>query len=520
MKTTTVIYIIVVLTIIIILFYYLWYISVETDKKKDIPHSLLYKHEQTITDLMKDISNKYGIYPALKKKTKGVWKTISYLEYYQISDNFAEKLLYYIGPRPRIAILSFNRPEWFYAHMGTMISGGISVGIYPTISASNCESIIKHSHIDLLVVENIQQLAKFTKIKVPSVKCILILDPNDIFDKDNALGCSEDVSESVYTSIKKLNPMLKIISYETFINHQLESDITYKRGEMCKSHPEDIALVLYTANTSGEPKGVVITHSNIICSVKSILNAIRSRSNITMSIQESYISYLPLNRAVVQIMDIYIPLASVGIVYFAEKDAIDGTIKDTIKEVRPTIFIGFPKTWEKIYETIKEKQQDPRQILNKIFGNKMIVKDIGLNKAKFCITLSAPMVQKTRDFFNDLGIELCDFYAMSETTGPISMGVPGCSHGMGVPLIDIKFDKNTREILVKGNLLFKAYYNNKPATNKAFNSKGWFKTGDIGYIDRDGSLHMTIIDAVSPAIIDAVSPAIIDAVSPAIIDNE
>jgi long-subunit acyl-CoA synthetase (AMP-forming) len=488
METSTIIYIIIAMAIVIIIFYYFWYIKSDNDNKKDIPYKLLYGREKTIVDLMKDISEKYGKYPAHKKKIKGKWKTISYSEYYQISNIFAEKLLYFVGPHPRVAILSFNRPEWVSAHMGTMISGGVSVGIYPTASASNCTYITNHSHVDLLVIEDAKQLAKFIDVKMPTVKYILILDPESIFDNELI---EKETQDNVIETIKKLNPNINIIKYDTFMNQPLESGSTRTVIDMRKPYLEDIATIIYTSGTTGDPKGVVLTHKNIISSIKAVLNAIQSRSNINISVQESYISYLPLNHVAAQMMDIYVPLASVGIVHFAEKDAMKGSLNDTIKEVQPTIFIGVPRIWEKIQSKIKEMEENPQRLINRLFVNKMIIKKIGLDKAKICITAAAPILQETRDFFNDLGIELCDVYGMSETSGPISMGVPGCSHSVGVPVMDVKIDKKTGEISVKGDSVFKEYYKNKLATSDAFTSKGWFKTGDIGHIDRDGSMHVT-----------------------------
>jgi long-chain-fatty-acid--CoA ligase ACSBG len=507
METSTIIYIILALAIVIILFYYFWYIRSEDHCKKDIPYKLLYEQEKTIVDLMKDISKKYGRYPALKKKTKGIWKTISYSEYYDISNNIAEKLLYAVGPHPRVAILSFNRPEWFCTHMGTMISGGVSIGIYPTASPSNCTFITNHSHIDILVIEDAKQLAKFTDVKMPTVKYILVLDPISEVDLDEG---SE--SENILESIKKLNPNINIVEYETFMNQPLGSGATNTVIEIRKPFPEDIATIIYTSGTTGDPKGAVITHKNIISSIKAGLNAIQSRSNINISVQESYISYLPLNHVAAQMMDIYVPLASVGVVHFAEKDAMKGSLKDTIKEVQPTIFIGVPRIWEKIYEKIKENQEDPQRLINKLFVNKLIIREIGLDKTKYCITAATPMSQEIRDFFKNLGLEICDVYGMTETTGPISMGVPGCSQGVGVPVMDVKIEKETGEITVKGDSVFKEYYKNNSATKESFTSKGWFKTGDTGYVDRDGSLYVTgrIKDLIITAGGENISPVPIE----------
>lgn len=478
METSTIIYIIITLVVIIFLFYYFWYIRCDNEnERKDIPYKLLYEQEKTIIDLLKDISNKYGRYPALKikrcAKNSDQWKTWSYSEYYQISNSFAEKLLYYVGPHARVAILSFNRPEWFFVHMGTMMSGGVSVGIYPTSSSDNCSHIINHSCTDLLVVEDSKQLFKLAEIKMPSVKVILIFDTtDDIYNMEN---------------IQKLNPNLQIISYDTFMQQTINATTI----EIRKPCPEDIATIIYTSGTTGEPKGVVVTHKNIIGSIKEGLNSIQSNSNINIHVQELYISYLPLNHIAAQMMDIYVPLASVGIVHFADKDALKaGSLQTTIKDVRPTIFIGVPRIWEKIYEKIKEKQENPQRLINKIFVNKMIIKEIGLDHAKYCITAAAPISENVRDFFTDLGIELCNVYGMSETTGPISMGVPGCSKGAGIPIMDVKTDKDTNEIMVRGDAVFKEYYKNKKATEESFVKK-WFKTGDTGYIDRDGVLYVT-----------------------------
>ena len=481
MDINHIIYIIIVLVIIVIFLFYFWYIKTDKEEKEDIPYNLLYERDSTVVDLLRNISEKYGKYPALLSKKKDKWETINYAKYYKLSKTFAEKLLYFIGPHPRIAILSFNRPEWFYSHMGTMISGGVSVGIYPTASASNCGYITNHSHIDILIIEDLKQLTKFSDIKIPTVKYILILEKEGI-DINNS-----DIIESV----KNNNPDIIIDSFDSFINQSIGSETINTTIDIGKPYPEDIATIIYTSGTTGDPKGVVITHKNILSSIRAGLNAIQSRSNINICIQESYISYLPLNHVAAQMMDIYVPLASVGKVYFADKDAMKGSLKDTIKEIKPTIFIGVPRVWEKIYDKIKEKQADPQGLLNKMFINKMILQEIGLDKAKYCISAAAPINKEIKVFFNNLGLELCDVYGMSETTGPISMGVPGCSHGAGVPVMNVKIDKDSGEILVKGDLVFKEYYKNKKATQEAFTDKGWFKTGDIGYIDRDGSLYVT-----------------------------
>ncbi|VBB17842.1 AMP-binding enzyme [Yasminevirus sp. GU-2018] len=520
MKTSTILYILILVALIVVVCYYLYYVRTDNcDEMQEIPHTLLYEQEKTIVDLFKDISKKYGRYPALKVKKNKRWDTISYSQYFNNSSSFAERLLYYVGPHPRVAILSFNRPEWFYSHMGAMMSGGVSIGVYPTASSDNCSFIVNHSHVDLLVVEDTKQLAKLSKVRMPTVKFILMLDDLDALDKYNNLkGIKEnhkndeinDEQEKIdiFMSVKQYNKDLEIIGYQSFVDQSIGSGTTNTIIEFGQAFQDDNATIIYTSGTTGDPKGVVITHKNIIESIKSALNAVVSRSNVNIYVQETYISYLPLNHVAAQMMDIYVPLASVGIVYFAEKDALKGSLKDTMKDVRPTVFIGVPRVWEKVYEKIKEKKEDPQKIINKLFVNKIIVQEMGLDRAKLCITAAAPISAEVKSFFKDLGIELCDVYGMSETTGPISMGVPGCSKGSGVPVMDVKIDKENGEILVKGGGVFKEYYKNPKATKEAFNSRGWFKTGDTGFVDRDGTLYVTgrIKDLIVTAGGENVSP--------------
>ncbi len=465
----------------------MWYIKSEENDKKDIPYDLLHEKDITINDLFKNITKRYGQMPALKSNNNGKSKTMTYSEYYNLSNKFSKKLLYTIGPHPRVGILSNNNMEWFCAHMGTLCAGGISIGLYPSSSSDNCSYITNNSCIDLLIVDGIEQLGKFYSVKIPTVKIILLIDSieNNVQD--------EEILKELMENISNNNSQINILSFQKFIDLKLGNNTTNTIIEIGKTYPEDTATIIYTSGTTGDPKGVVITHKNIISSIKSALNVIQSTSNVNVYIQEKYISYLPLNHVAAQMMDIYIPLVSVGIVHFADKNVLQNqnTLASILKDIRPTIFIGVPRVWEKIMEKIKEKQQDPKRFLNQLFVNKMIIKEMGLDKTKYFITASAPISNQTIIFFKNLGIELCNIYGMSETSGPISMSVPGCSKGSGLPVMDLKIEKTTGEILVKGDQVFKEYYKNKKATDEAFNDKGWFRTGDTGYIDRDGSLYVS-----------------------------
>jgi len=484
MEIPTIIFILIILIIIVLLIYYLYLVHKDSDLNREIPYDLLYEQDITITELLKYMSERYGDKTALKYKTKNdTWKEVNYRKYYSNCQDLAKQLLYRLGPYPRAVILSHNRPEWFYVHLGTMMASGISIGLYPSSSADNCEKIINHACGDVLFVEDNEQLSKFYNMKLPTVKLIVM------FDSDTNGTEYLDIVDNIHS----VNKSIIIVNYKNFINDELSNYRTETFITMGTIDPIKTATIIYTSGTTGDPKGVMLSHYNIIASIRNCINAIITRSSITLTIQERYISYLPLNHIAAQLMDIYIPIASLGTVYFAPKGAIKGKLKDTIKDVKPTIFVGVPSVWDKIMEAIKERQQDPERILNKLFVNKMIIKEIGFDKCKYCISSASSIRTETKDFLNNLGLELCDVYGMTETTGPISLSVPGQSKGVGVPLIDVKIDPSTSEILVRGDSVFSSYYKNDNETIIAFTDKKkkWLKTGDLGYVDRDGTLYIT-----------------------------
>ena len=505
----TIIYILIVVIIIIILIYYAWYIRNNEDINRDFPFKILYRNH-TIVDMFDDITRKYGNHTAMKKKHKNKWINISYSEYHTATMDFSQNLLYFIGPHPRVAILSSNRPEWFYAHMGSIIACGVSVGITPNASSETCAYIINNSCSDVIVIENYNQLAKFYNVKMPTVKFILLLEDqmNIVKQSDHLRNTFKKLKENILPfnsnnnnednsleyetnfelieNIKLTNKQINMIMYDEFVNKSINNINTTTTIDLSKPCTDDIVSIIYSSE-SDHPNGVVITHKNIISSLRLIMNSIQCRSNITLYIQERMVSYLPLNQMMTHIMDMYIPLASVGIVHFITNiDHID----QIIKEIRPTLFVSTHQIWESIIDKIKMNQSDPNRLLNKLFVNKMIIKDMGLDKCKYCITTSQYPPDK-KDFFKNLGLEMCEMYNMNESTGPISVSVPGSSKGMGIPIVNVKINRDNNEIMVKGDTIFKEYYKNIPATQSSFNKKGWFKTGDTGYVDRDGTLYVT-----------------------------
>lgn len=425
-------------------------------------------HPRKIALQIKDGKIKEG----QKGNKKIKWKSVDYITYYKNVVGFSQSLNYWLGNNVNVAIIGFNSPGWFYSHLGCMMNGGTSIGMYPTSTKSMCKYILDNSKAQVLVVEDDTQLEKFVGMKMTHIQLIIYYSP--ISDK----------------MINKFSmPVLSMGNFMSEKNTSLS----------LKPKFTDVATLIYTSGTTSEPKGVVLTHKNIITSVRRTLSMLQTKSSIKNFSQEDFISYLPLNHITAQFLDIYIPILTLGRVWFADKNALKTTLIETLQEVKPTCFAGVPRVWEKIHEQILNKIESENVITNTIgkitftLAPTQILKKIGLDKCKYAVSAGAPLLHNTYNFFNSLGLEIHNIYGLSETSGPVSISVPGFtkSGSVGYPIMAIKIS-NDNEIYVTGDNLFSEYNNNKKATKDSFtNDKTWFKTGDLGMLDSDGFLYIT-----------------------------
>ena len=432
-------------------------------------------NKNTIIGLLEWASREYPDKPALKFKTMTCknWKTINYIEYYDSVTRFAKCVRSRIPYDTKlcVGIIGYNSPEWFYSHIGTMMASGVSIGMYPTCDYNTCQQIVNQANINVLVVEDTEQLEKFSKMDENiKTKIKLIIYYGNV---------KNDAKE-------KFNNV-EIINYIDFIRDTRDTGDFELNNTVASDDP---ATIIFTSGTTGDAKGVIIKHSNITDILNNMIFTINMKSDLDICIGERYISYLPLNHIAAQLMDIYVPIASLGTVYFSDNDAMKGSLIKTIKDVKPTIFIGVPRVWEKMMEQLQEKSINDSYISGIL--SPMVLSKIGLDQCRFPITGSAPISDDVVNFFEKHGLYLCNIYGLSETTGPISLTLPGRrkSGSVGIPLIETKISDSS-EILVKGLSVFSGYYENQEKTKESFTEDGWFKTGDLGKIDSDGYLYIT-----------------------------
>lgn len=451
----------------------------------------------TVLDVMFNVVETYPERAALRVERNGRWKEWTYRKYYSDCRKFAKSLVKIGFDRHDcLNVIGFNSPEWVIADVGAILAGGIAAGIYTTNGPESCFYIADHSRAKVVVVEDAAQAEKFLQIKhrLPNLMCIIqwIGTPTspDVLSWADFLALGADVDD---------NTLQERVNYQ-------------KPGHCC--------TLIYTSGTTGPPKAVMLSHDNITWTAR----VLASSFNLTGQNERS-VSYLPLSHIAAQMSDIHATMLVGATVSFARPDALKGTLVDTLQAVRPTLFFGVPRVWEKIEERMRAvgaantgikkslgdwaKKVGLEGNLNRLEGkdvpwgwavaNKVVFanvqKALGLDACNIRITGAAPITTKTVNYFMSLDMSLSELYGMSESSGPHTLNLKGAtkigSVGRAMPGTETKLDANSSEILMKGRHVMMGYMYNPEATAKNITLDGYLTTGDVGKIDADGFLSIT-----------------------------
>ena len=286
--------------------------------------------------------------------------------------------------------------------------------------------------------------------------------------------------------------------------------------------PSKCCTLIYTSGTTGPPKAVMLSNDNVSWTARA------AGGHLQVTDSDRMVSYLPLSHIAAQMVDLHIPICFACTTYFAQPDALKGSLSVTLKEARPTLFLGVPRVWEKMQEKMMEvaknnsgfkknvaswakgvglksayAQQDGTSkpwggwLANKLVYSK--VRDaLGLDQARLCGSAAAPIAKETLEFFYSLGVPIYEIYGMSESTGPQTVDTPWAfrigTTGRTFEGAEIKIDNPDKdgngEILFRGRHVFMGYMKDSKATSETIDSEGWLHSGDIGRLD-NGFLSIT-----------------------------
>lgn len=433
----------------------------------------------------------YKLEKALVTKYDGEWKSISSQEYVDQANHISRGLLQLgVQPNEKIAVISSsNRTEWNIMDIGIMQVGAQNVPVYPTISEEEYEYVLNHSGSVYCFVSDDDVLQKLLKVKenVPSLK--------EIYSFEELDDCKH---------------WDEVLSLGSDIRYQEEVEI---RKDVIKE--DDVATLIYTSGTTGKPKGVMLSHKNIVS------NAINSEKRFPISKgKDRALSFLPLCH-VYERMLIYLYQYTGVTIYYAE--SLD-TISENLKEVQPHVMTAVPRLLEKVYDKIIAKGTELTGIKKKLFywavelgleyepygrngwwyeqklaiARKLIFskwQDALGGKLNLIASGSAALQPRLARVFNAAGIGVMEGYGLTETSPVIAVndmrdgGFKVGSVGKPLEHTEVKIAEDG-EILIKGPQVMVGYYKDKEKTDEAIEN-GFFHTGDIGNLDAEGFLTIT-----------------------------
>jgi long-chain acyl-CoA synthetase len=470
------------------------------EHKPNVPCRELLPHSdpQTLPALFRRSQLEFDLPDALNFKRGDEWRSLSSRTVIKRAGLIALGL-HALGVRKgdRAAILAANSPEWTLADAGCQFAGVIDVPIYTTLTPDSVKYIIDDSESRVLFI---QDLATLERIHSSIGECASL-------DYFICFGDSYPGDPTIL-SLTELESRGRELAVESpgMIDEMFEA-----------VGSDDIATLIYTSGTTGEPKGVMLTHANLTSNIHD------ASEKYSFSEGDISLSVLPLSH-VFERTGMYVYLRYGMRVFYAE--SIE-KVPDNLKEVRPTIFIGVPRIFEKVFERARLKAALSGRVNEMIFdwaidtakeyalatsggqapamslAAKHSIADAVVysrlreffgGRLRFCITGGAALPDEINLIFTGAGISIMQGYGLTETSPVISSNNQAASRvgTVGRPIRNTKVRiASDGEIEVKGPGVMQGYYHKAAETKEAFTNDGWFKTGDIGEMDTDGFLKIT-----------------------------
>lgn len=467
---------------------------------------------RTLVDVFMATCDANGGRPALVTKDGEAFVTFTWNDYRRDAQRVAAALVARgVERRDVIALMMTNRPEHVIADVGVMLAGATPVSVYNTLTTDQVGFITGNARARVAIVDDAELAERWLQIA-------------DDHEHLTTIVVVEPAPETLVADER-------ICSWDTLVaegRQLLAADPQVLEPRWRAVEPDDAATVIYTSGTTGVPKGVVLTHRNVLFQLGVIARF------LDISPGQRGISYLPLAHVAERMTTHYLGIRHGGAVSFVRNVA---DVLPTLQATRPQLFMAVPRVWEKMHAAIVARiDEDPKKapiarralkvgvavaeaqqrgervspvakaqhaLFDRLVFSK-IRHGIGLDELRYAVSGAAPISADLLTFFAAIGIEVLEVYGMTETTALITANRPGeisvGTVGRRLPGLEIRL-ADDGEIHVRGPVVTPGYLNQPEATAESFSSDGWLHTGDLGAFDDDG--YLTIVGRKKELIITA-----------------
>ncbi|MBS3916310.1 MAG: long-chain fatty acid--CoA ligase [Sulfuritalea sp.] len=452
-----------------------------------------------------------------RQKSYGLWQTLTWRELGDIVRDIGMGLIELgFEPGETVSVLGNTRQEWLFSDLGALCAGGISSGIYPTDAAAQVEYLTLDSSSVYLFVEDEEQLDKVLEARdnLPLLRKIIVWKTEGLRNLDDPQVISLG--------------RLREIGRERIARLGAEAEREWQ-ARIDSRKAEDLAILIYTSGTTGRPKGAMLSHHNVLHSVRGF-NLI-----IAQSEEDEHMCFLPLCHVAERMAGAYFSLYTGARLNFVENPE---TIPENVREIKPTVFLAVPRIWEKFYSGVSIALAEATTLeklaykwavglglhmvslyeqgkpigsglkalhwLGRVLVLNNVRRLIGIDNCRFLVTGAAPISPDLVRWYMALGVPMLEVWGMTETGGgatctPLARIKPGMI-GIANAYCEVKLAE-TGELLVRGENIFMGYLNQPEKTAETIDAEGWLHSGDVGSVDADG--FFKISDRLKDIIITA-----------------
>jgi len=458
----------------------------------------------TLPQLLRRNSQTTPDRPAMREKNLGIWQPYSWRQYWDEVRDFALGLTAGgFKPGDKLSVIGENRPRLYFAQLAAMSLGGIAVPVYQDAIATELAYVLDHAETSVVVAEDQEQVDKILSLRdrLPKLRLIVYDDPRGLLN--------------YHEPILKSFEAVQAEGREFGVAHPGHVEATVEAGRA-----DDLCLFSYTSGTTSRPKGVMLSHANLLCVADGFAEAENLRQD------DEHLSYLPMAWIGNSDFSLALHLRVGFTISFPEKPE---TLQRDLRELGPTIALAPPRYWENALTAIMVRAADSTPLKRHLFdffrgvaervqlcraegralplglriwralGEVLVygpLRDqLGLRRARLVYTGGAPLGPDTFRFFRAIGVNLKQVYGATELSGicsaqpdgEVDPDTVGRTFGGGELQID-----DSGEVLIRSAGVFKGYYKQPEATADTLTADSWLRTGDAGFIDRRG--HLVIVD--------------------------